>query len=82
MGYGRLVAFLTLVNAVVAQTVVVHPKLINDVLVNPGMGIQTFQRYNGDALNAGVKWSEEGPTQALAANGSAVDFHIHDEPGN
>ena len=74
MGYGRLVAFLTLVNATVAQTVVVHPKLINDVLVNPGMGIQTFQRFNGDALNAGVKWSEEGPTEALAANGSAVDF--------
>jgi Domain of unknown function (DUF4832) len=74
VGYGRLVAFLTLVNATVAQTVVVHPKLINDVLVNPGMGIQTFQRYNGDALNAGVKWSEEGPTEALAVNASAVDF--------
>jgi hypothetical protein len=30
------------------------------------MGIQTFQRYNGDALNAGVKWSEEGTRQQAA----------------
>ncbi|HTQ53776.1 MAG TPA: DUF4832 domain-containing protein [Bryobacteraceae bacterium] len=50
-----------------AQTVVVHPKRIDDVLVNPGMGIQTFQRFNGDALNSALKWSEEGPTGALAA---------------
>lgn len=74
MGYGRIVAFLILFRAAGAQTVVVHPKLIHDVLVNPGMGIQTFQRFNGDALNAGVKWSEEGPIESLAASGSAVDF--------
>ncbi len=74
MGYGRIVAILILFRAAGAQTVVVHPKLIPDVLVNPGMGIQTFQRFNGDALNAGVKWSEEGPIESLAASGSAVDF--------
>ena len=45
----------------------IHPARINDVLVNPGMGIQTFQRYNGDPLNGGVQWSEEGPTGALSA---------------
>ena len=64
---------LLLVSAVMAQTVVVHPKLIDDVLTNPGMGIQTFQRFNGDPLNPGLKWSEEGPTEPLAAAG-AVDF--------
>ena len=53
--------------AAAAQTVVVHPKLIHDVLVNPGMGIQTFQRFNGNALNSALKWSEEGPTGPLAA---------------
>jgi len=68
------VALLILFSAAGAQTVVVHPKLIHDVLVNPGMGIQTFQRFNGDALNAGVKWSEEGPIEPLAADASAVDF--------
>jgi len=35
----------------VAQSniVVVRPKEIHDVLVNPGMGITTFQRFNGQA---------------------------------
>ncbi len=56
-----------------AQPVVIHPKRIDDVLVNPGMGIQTFQRFNGDQLNAELKWSEEGPTGPLAGSG-AVDF--------
>jgi hypothetical protein len=74
VGYGRLIAFLTLAHLALAQTIVVHPKLIDDVLVNPGMGIQTFQRYNGDPLNAGVKWSEEGPIETPAASASAVDF--------
>ena len=32
------------------QTTVLHPARIDDVLVNPGMGIQTFQRFNGDAI--------------------------------
>ena len=74
MGYGRLIAFLTLAHLAHGQTVVVHPKLIDDVLVNPGMGIQTFQRYNGDALNAGVKWSEEGPLETPAASASVAGF--------
>ncbi len=51
-----------------AQTrmVVVRPVEIHDVLVNPGMGIQTFQRFRGDAIYPGTRWSEvgpEGPTQ-------------------
>src|SRR5690242_10069052 len=62
-----------IVSAALAQTVIVHPKLIHDVLVNPDMGIQTFQRFNGDPLNSGLKWSEEGPTAPIAQSGS-VDF--------
>lgn len=38
------------------------------------MGIQTFQRYNGDALNPGVEWSEEGPVQPLASPAHPPDF--------
>ncbi len=63
----KIVPFLLFASAAAAQTVVVHPKLIHDVLVNPGMGIQTFQRFNGDRLNSALKWSEEGPTGPLAA---------------
>src|SRR2546429_1542251 len=44
-----------------AQTnvVVVRPKPIHNVLVNPGMGITTFQRFNGQELNPPLKRSEE-----------------------
>lgn len=68
-----MIAALGLASLAWGQNTVVHPARINDVLVNPGMGIQTFQRYNGDPLNAGVQWSEEGPTGPLAA-GAAPDF--------
>lgn len=72
MGFCRLVAALSMVawtSAVCAQTTVVHPARINEVLLNPGMGIQTFQRYNGDPVNRGVEWSEEGPTGPPASGG-------------
>jgi hypothetical protein len=67
------IAALILASAALAQTVVVHPASIDGILVNPGMGIQTFQRYNGDPLNPGTTWSEEGPTGNIA-QGPAPDF--------
>jgi hypothetical protein len=57
-----------------SATVIVRPVETHHVLVNPGMGIQTFQRYNGDALNPGVKWSEEGPVQLLVPPSTKPDF--------
>ncbi len=57
-----------------AATVIVRPVETRDVLINPGMGIQTFQRYNGDALNPGVEWSEEGPVAPLVAPPQKPDF--------
>jgi hypothetical protein len=56
------------------ETVIVRPKAIDEVLVNPGMGIQTFQRFNRQALNAGLRWSEEGPTSKLKEETSSPDF--------
>lgn len=44
-------------------TVVVKPKVFHGVLTNPGIGFTTFQRFNGDALNAGTKWTEGFPIQ-------------------
>jgi Domain of unknown function (DUF4832)/Beta-galactosidase len=57
-----------------SKNVVVRPKEIDTVLVNPGMGIQTFQRFNGDALNAGLRWSERGPTEVLKPAAEKPDF--------
>lgn len=48
--------------SVLAQDVaIVRPQEIDDVLVNPGVGFQTFQRFNGDDLNRGLKWTEGYP---------------------
>src|SRR5512140_3811320 len=43
------------------QLVTVRPKEINDVITNPGIGFTTLQRFNGDALNTGTKWTEGYP---------------------
>src|SRR3954463_8151003 len=56
------------------STVVVRPVEIHDLLVNPGMGIQTFQRFNGDPINPGTRWSEVGPEGKLKAAGAKPDF--------
>jgi hypothetical protein len=55
-------------------TIVVRPREIQDVLVNPGMGIQTFQRFAGQALNTGLQWSEEGPLARAATAAKAAEF--------
>lgn len=43
------------------ETIVVRPKEIDDVLTNPGIGFMTFQRFNGDTLNDGQRWTEGYP---------------------
>ena len=43
------------------DTVTVRPREIDDVLVNPGIGFMTFQRFNGDRLNEGTGWTEGYP---------------------
>ena len=56
------------------KSVIVRPVEIDDVLVNPEMGIQTFQRVNGDAINPGSRWSEVGPEKAPEAGQAKPDF--------
>jgi hypothetical protein len=47
--------------AVGQETIVVRPVEIDDVLTNPGIGFMTFQRFNGDRLNQGQRWTEGYP---------------------
>jgi hypothetical protein len=68
------VAISAYVDLAQGQTTVVRPVETQEILVNPGMGIKTFQRYNGDSLNAGVTWSEEGPVSRLTVPRDAPDF--------
>ena len=54
---GLILASLLLPSAQAADMVTVRPQEIEDVLVNPGIGFTTFQRFNGDRLNEGLKWT-------------------------
>jgi uncharacterized protein DUF4832/glycosyl hydrolase family 42 (putative beta-galactosidase) len=56
------------------NVVVLRPKEIQDVLVNPGMGITTFQRFNGQAPNPPLKWSEIGPEKKMPQAPTKADF--------
>jgi hypothetical protein len=50
--------------SVLAQDIVwVRPQEIDSVLVNPGIGFNTFQRFNGDTLNPGSGWTEGFPIE-------------------
>jgi len=56
------------------DTVIVRPAPIDDVLTNPGMGITTFNRFNGQALNPLLQWSEVGPVEKLPQAATKPDF--------
>jgi len=43
------------------RVITVRPKETDEVLVNPGIGFMTFQRFNGDELNPDLKWTEGYP---------------------
>jgi hypothetical protein len=58
-----------------AQTTIVRPTEIDDVLVNPGMGIETFQRFQGQPLNEGVRWSEVDRTENRPQDPVAASLH-------
>jgi hypothetical protein len=54
----------------------IRPKVINDVLVNPGVGFQTFQRFNGDLLNDysnSFSWTEGHPIEYQPARGTLTN---------
>ncbi len=62
---------LLLLSQLNAQDVVtVRPLEIDDVLVNPGIGFMTFQRFNGDDLNEGTRWTEGYPIIYQDSKGS------------
>jgi len=52
---------------------VVRPREIEDVLVNPGIGFTTFQRFNGDALNPGAGWTEGKPIEYQPFSGDLAN---------
>ena len=60
---------------------IVRPVETDEVLVNPGMGFMTFQRFNGDALNEGSGWTEGRPIVYQEWNGDLTNVdHPADLP--
>ncbi|NOY37289.1 MAG: DUF4832 domain-containing protein [Chlorobi bacterium] len=51
------------IKASAQKTIYVRPVVTDEVLTNPGMGFMTFQRFNGDTLNAGSGWTEGFPVE-------------------
>src|SRR3974377_2267026 len=75
MAVAAFLAGMPLATALTANdTVVVRPVEIQGVLVNSGMGIQTFQRLSGDPINPGTRWSESGPEAPLKPADAKPDF--------
>ena len=64
---------LSFISGAFAQVVTVRPKEIDDVLNNPGIGFTTFQRFNGDRLNQGLKWTEGFPIEYQEFAGSLTN---------
>jgi Domain of unknown function (DUF4832)/Beta-galactosidase len=60
-------------SSLASDVVTVRPKEIDDVLVNPGVGFMTFQRFNGDRLNAGLKWTEGFPIEYQPFSGTLTN---------
>lgn len=56
----------------VSQTAVVKPVESDRELTNPGIGFTTFQRFNGDSLNAGTGWTEGMPIDVPQSPGRKV----------
>ncbi|MBL0155824.1 MAG: DUF4832 domain-containing protein [Bryobacterales bacterium] len=63
-------ALLLLSFSLFAQEIrIVRPSEIDDVLVNPGIGFTTLNRFNGDPLNEGTKWTEGYPIKDYPFHG-------------
>ncbi|WP_161992003.1 DUF4832 domain-containing protein [Flagellimonas algicola] len=45
------------------KLVAVYPEESDELLLNPGVGFTTFQRFNGDELNEGTDWTEGFPIE-------------------
>ena len=61
--FGLILLASSLTSVQAEEMITVRPKEIDEVLVNPGMGFTTFQRFNGDRLNEGLEWTEGFPIE-------------------
>jgi hypothetical protein len=65
-----LVLSIMAVDVPAQNTITVRFKETDEVLTNPGIGFMTFQRFNGDELNAGLRWTEGKPIEYQKFDGN------------
>lgn len=58
-----IAAVFFLQSALAQEEIIIRPTEYDEVLINPGMGFMTFQRFNGDDLNEGLGWTEGLPIE-------------------
>jgi hypothetical protein len=46
--------------------ILVRPRESDEILINPAMGFQTYQRFNGDPIEKKDFWNDDGPTSYSA----------------
>lgn len=56
-----------------ADWLTMRPRLFDGLLINPGIGLMTFQRFNGDPLNGGTGWTEGHPLQRFPDTSALTD---------
>jgi Domain of unknown function (DUF4832) len=66
--------FLNVFSQIADNETVIRPVEIDDVLTNPGMGLMTFQRFNGDNLNDGNGWTEGFPIDYQEFDGDLTNI--------
>ena len=49
---------------------VIQPERSDEILINPGMGFETYERFNGDATETRNYWHDDGPVEYSEFNGS------------
>ncbi len=76
MRFTRLICVLYFAVSGLAQspTIVIRPKEFHGLLTNPGMGIQTFQRFRSQNIYPDLRWSEVGPEKPMSDAQGNVDF--------
>ncbi len=71
--FALMSSFLLTAQHLPENTVKIYPTESHELLLNPGIGFTTFQRFNGDSLNLGINWTEGFPIKYQKFDGNLTN---------
>ena len=71
--FALMSSFLLTAQQLPENTVKIYPTESHELLLNPGIGFTTFQRFNGDSLNPGINWTEGFPIKYQEFDGNLTN---------